>query len=155
MINKIAIIYNKLKNIPGGKFIFSKLIGMAAPYSGTINAKIVHLSNGYAHVNMADRRKFRNHLNSIHAIALMNLAELTSGLSLLYTLPVDARGIVKGLSIKYFKKARGNLKCECYCNPPEISERKEYIIIAKIFDKHTDLVAQANACWLIAPKKNK
>lgn len=141
-----------LSPLPMGKTIFSKLLGRSAPYTGTIDAKVCELRKGYARVEMRDQKGVRNHLESIHAIALVNLAEVSTGIAVLYSLPDDARGILTGLSIEYLKKARGLLTSECRPEDlPTTNEKAEYEAQAEITDQSGDLVARAKATWLIGP----
>jgi uncharacterized protein (TIGR00369 family) len=155
MTNMIQQTYNALKKIPGGHFLFSQFIGYAAPYSGTIYADIEELKDGYARISMKDRRHLRNHLKSIHAIAMMNLAELATGLAINYSLPKNARGILTHLGIDYKKKARGTLTVECFCTIPGNNSRTEYEVIAEIKDKQKNVVAVAKARWLVGPSEKK
>src|SRR5262249_46661447 len=122
----LRALWNGLRPIPGGRFLFSKLLGVAAPYTGTVGAQIVDLAPGYARVALRDRRSVRNHLGSIHAIALANLAEMGTGLAFNVGLPDGARGILTGISLEYVKKARGRLTIECRCDPPQTNERREF-----------------------------
>ncbi|MBA4159266.1 MAG: DUF4442 domain-containing protein [Gemmatimonadetes bacterium] len=145
--------WRRLQTLPGGKWLFSKLLGRMAPYTGTINARIEVLEPCHARVRMEDRRAVRNHLDSVHAIALMNLAEVTSGLALIVALPDDARSILTGLSIEYLKKARGTLTAECRCAAPETGERREHTIQAVIRDGAGDVVARAAARWMVGPRE--
>ena len=150
--NAIYARWLSLKDKPGGKRLFSFLLGRMAPYSGSISPRVEELSPGRCVVMMHDRGKLRNHLNSIHAVALMNLGELASGLAVVAALPPNARGILAGLSIEYLKKGRGTLRAVCRCPAPESSERREYEVAAEISDRDGDTVARITARWLVGPE---
>ncbi len=138
-----------------GRVAFSRMIGQMAPYSGTIGAEVVELERGYAKIQMQDRREVRNHLNSVHALAVSNLAELTSGLAMLYSVPENARSIITGLSVEFVKKARGILTAECSCDVPETNQRREYQFEVNVKDATRDLVAKATVRWLVGPEETK
>jgi len=140
--------------LPGGKWLFSRLLGRLVPYTGTIGATIRVLEPGYCVVVLRDRRKVRNHLHSVHAIALCNLGEMATGLALMNGLPDKTRAILSGLSIAYMKKARGLLTASCRCAVPTDNRENEHLLNGKIHDEAGDLVAEITARWLIGPEKS-
>jgi acyl-coenzyme A thioesterase PaaI-like protein len=151
--NAMLARWQRLCRLPGGKVLFSIGVGRMARYTGTIRPRVVELEAGHARVRMRDRPAVRNHLHSVHAIALMNLAEVTSGLAMLAGLPDDARAIITNLSIDYKKKARGTLEAECSTSPPSTTERREHVLEVAVRDVRGDEVAHATARWLIGPKQ--
>jgi acyl-coenzyme A thioesterase PaaI-like protein len=150
--NEMLRRWQRLSARPGGKLLFSIGVGRMARYTGTIRPRVLELAPGYARVRMRDRAAVRNHLRSVHAIALMNLAEVTSGLAMLAGMPDDARAIITNLAIAYKKKARGTLVAECETTPPDTTERREYNLEAVIRDEEGDEVARATARWLVGPR---
>ena len=145
--------WKRFSNKPGGKWLFSRLIGFTVPYTGSIAANVVLLEPGHGIVTLKERRKVSNHLRSVHAIALVNLAEMVTGLTLLSSLPDDTRGILTGIQIQYHKKARGMLSAECVCEIPETNEEKELRLSGEIKNEDNELVASAIATWCIGPEK--
>lgn len=143
--------WQRLSSVPGGKRVFDRLIGAAIPYTGALGAHAEALGPGYACVRLDERRAVRNHLKSIHAIALCNLAELTGNLALAYSLPEDSRFIVTKLSIEYKKKARGSIVAECHCEPPRSAERQEYELPISLTDQSGAVVATALLTTLVSP----
>ena len=138
--------------IPGGAWAFSVALGRMARYTGSISARVRTLEPGLAVVEMRDRAKVRNHLNSIHAIALINLGEVATGLAMLSGLPDEARGIPTRLSIEYTKKARGTITAHCRVTPPDWRAPAEYDAIAELKDTGGAVVARVTARWKIGPK---
>lgn len=145
----IAIWWRRLSRLPFGKTLFSIMIGRTAPYTGSIGARVEELGPGHSRWVMRDRRKLRNHLGSIHAVALVNLAEVASGTAMLTALPPGTRGIVTGLAIEYLKKARGTLTAECRCEVPAIQGDTRYEVQSIVKDEAGDVVARATVSWLL------
>ncbi|MEP7064884.1 MAG: hotdog fold domain-containing protein [Gemmatimonadota bacterium] len=148
---KLRAQWARLSALPGGRALFSRMLGLMIPYTGSIHPQILELRPGYAKVQMRDRRAVRNHLHSVHAIALMNLGEVTTGLAMTFAMPDGARGIVTGLSMEYLKKARGLLTAECTAPAFDASVSGQHDFQANIVDTSGDVVARATAHWLVGP----
>lgn len=150
--NLIRQAWNLLSGVPGGKAVFSRLVGRMAPYTGSIHATVSVLKSGYAEVDMADRKALRNHLDCVHAIALANLAELAGNVALAYSLPDDGRFIVSGMEIEYVKKARGTIKAVGESPVPRTSVRAAYDVPVTLRDASGEVVAKAVLHSLVGPK---
>jgi acyl-coenzyme A thioesterase PaaI-like protein len=148
LASRLLAHWERLHRLPGGRWLFSRMLGQAVPYTGSIGARVESLVPGDVTVSLADRRAVRNHLQSIHAIALVNLAEMTSGLAMLTALPPNVRGIVTGLRISYGKKARGRLQATSQVTPPAVgTEPVDFDVTATIRDAAGDEVATATVTW--------
>lgn len=144
-------LWQRVRPFPGGSWVFSRCLGLMVPYTGSVGPHVRELRPGYARVTMRDRRAVRNHLGSIHAVALANLGEVTSGLALLALLPPGIRAIPVALSIDFVKKARGPLHCECACTAPAVSDSVEQDVGAEIRDGANEVVARVKVRWRLSP----
>ncbi len=152
----LLALWERLRPLPGGKAVFSFFIGTRIPYTGSIGARVEELQAGHARVRLRDRRRVRNHLGSIHAVALTNLGELAGGLATLTGIPPGVRGIVLRLESQYLKKARGTLIAEArWKRGPSVDldtmaqsdDAPECWVQANIQDRDGDDVARVRALW--------
>ena len=149
---QLLVNWRRLSALPFGNRLFSWIVGRSAPYTGTVGGVYREVRAGFARVELRDRRKVRNHLASVHAVALVNLAEMTSGVALMTALPMGVRGIVTGLSIAYVKKARGTLTCVCETSPPSsIAATQSFDVHATITDAAGEIVSTATVHWRLSP----
>ena len=144
--------WQRFSNKPGGKWLFSRIIGFTVPYTGSIAANLVSFEPGHGKITLRERRKISNHLRSVHAIALANLSEMVTGLTLLNSLPDDTRGILTSMQIYYHKKARGLLTAECVCDIPENNADRETQVSGEIKDEAGEVVETATATWRLGPE---
>ena len=150
--NLIRVAWDVLSGVPGGKHVFSRLVGRMAPYTGTIHAQVTVLRAGYAEVVMQDKKAVRNHLDCVHAIALANLAELAGNIALAYSLPDDGRFIVSGMEIEYTKKARGVITAIGESPTPRTATRAQYEVPVTLRDSSGEQVAKVILHSLVGPK---
>ena len=146
-------LWSTLAPWPGGTWLFSRLLGFTVPYTGSIGAHVRLLEPGHARVTLRDRRAVRQHLGSVHAVALVNLGEVTTGLAVLAALPSGIRSIVTSLSIEYLKKARGLLSCECRTAIPTLAGELDHLVAADIIDATGDPVARIQVRWRLSPPR--
>ena len=137
--------------LPGGSWMFSRAIGLAAPYSGSIGSRITYLGPGRCQMQMRDRRAVRNPFRSIHAVALVNLGELALNLALMTLKPKEARFIVTGLSATYHKKARGLLRTDIEMEPPDWNSEGDFEAECDLLNSDGEVVTTVSVSWKVGP----
>ncbi len=149
----IMRLWGLAQKVPGGPALFSRAIGRMAPYSGTIGARVADLAPGRARLELRDHKAVRNHLDSVHAIALANLAEMASGVAMLAGLPQGMRGILTGIEVSYLKKARGTLTALAEVDPPEDGYEGPLVLPVSIRNEEGEVVTEGRFHWKIGPAK--
>ena len=146
--HRLLGLWNRLSGRPGGRWLFMRLMGRMVPYTGALGAVVEELSPGRARISLRERRGVRNHLHSVHAVALVNLGEFASGLAVLTLLDPGVRGIVTQLSATYHAKARGRLEALCTVEG-QWAAGTTAEAVAHITDQSGREVATVTARWLL------
>jgi acyl-coenzyme A thioesterase PaaI-like protein len=137
-----------------GRWLVSKAICWRAPYFASIAPRIEWLEAGRCIVRIRDRRAVRNHIGTVHAIALCNMAELAGGLATDAAVPASMRWIPKGMSVRYLRKAVGAMTATASVPVIEAQdEASEAHALVEVRDGGGDIVFDADITMWIAPRK--
>ncbi len=83
---------------------------------------------------MKNKRAVQNHIQSVHAIAMCNISELTAGTMLEVSLPRDMRWIPKGMTVEYLKIAKTDLKAVCEISLDNLDSPQELPMTVHVTD---------------------
>jgi acyl-coenzyme A thioesterase PaaI-like protein len=144
--------WNRAKGSRLGRRLFSRALGRYAPYTGTIDSRVEELEPGRSSVSLRDRKAVRNHLNSIHAVALSNLTEVAGSLAIIASMQPNTRMIPVRLETEYIKKARGTLTAAGSCKAPEPGFEGELQGNVVIRDSEGDEVARGRVTVMIGSR---
>ena len=154
MATPMLDLYRRLTRWPGGRWLFSRLVCWKAPYFASIVPRIESLEPGRGIASIAHRRKVSNHIGTVHAIALCNLAEFVGGLTCEVSIPHGMRWIPKGMDVKYLKKAVGRMRATAVPAFPAHVADEGYALPfdVTIQDPQGDAVLTATIEMWVSPK---
>ena len=107
--SRLADTFARMSRWPFGRWLFGRVVCWRAPYFATIAPHFHVVASSRCEVAIRDRRCVHNHIGTVHAIALCNLAELAGGVVMEAGTPSRMRWIPKGMTVKYLKKAVGTM----------------------------------------------
>lgn len=154
MSSQALRLFRRLGGSPSGRWLFSKLICRRAPYFASIAPRIELLEPGRCIVQIRDRRAVRNHIGTVHAIALCNMAELAGGLATDATIPDAMRWIPKGMSVRYLAKARGTMTATAtVASIADAAVAQELQAHLEVRDLGNTVVFEADIAMWVSPRK--
>lgn len=155
MSTPLLALYGKISRWPCGHWLFSKAVCFKAPYFGSISPVITRLEHSRCEAVIKDRRAVHNHIGTVHAIALCNLAELCAGVMTDASLPKDMRWIPKGMTVAYLKRAKGRMHATAIPMIPITSSDTGYDLPVNVdvLDAGGDKVFHAEIRMWMSPRK--
>lgn len=147
-------IWEKMSCKTGGKWAFTRALCFKAPYFGSISPKFEELRPEFCKISITKRRSVLNHLGTVHAIAMCNMAELAGGTMTEVTVPSTHRWIPKGMTVDYLKKANTDLIATASPESKmDLSKATEFKVNVLVRDTDDDIVFRAVITMWISPKK--
>ena len=157
MANKTLTLFERMRRWPAGHWLFTRAICFKAPYFGSISPSIEVLEPGRCVATIRRHRAITNHIGSVHAIAMCNLAELVGGMMTEVSLPDSMRWIPKGMTVAYLKKAMGTLRATATPAIPIVHADQGYELPVEVavVDEAGDTVFRATIGMWMSPKSKR
>ena len=154
MSNLALNLWKKLSPLPMGKNVWSRMVSVKTPYFQSISPQMLELAPGKAVARMSKRRRVTNHIGTVHAIAMCNLAEFVGGLMTEVSVPSTHRWIPKGMSVQYLLKAETDLTASCHCDPlPSFGTSGfDWPVDVAVEDEKGQIVFRAQIQMWVSPK---
>lgn len=151
-LSSLSESFSYFSAMPLGARVFSGIISMGAPYSASVSPRITELSVKdtivKCSVTCEDYYWHRNPYNSVHAIALANIGELSSGLAAFTAMQAlkGVKGIPVKIAMEYIKKGRGTLTSTSTVDTKSFTS-ESVVLESIITDFKGEIVAKCLATW--------
>lgn len=152
-MNPVLKIWNKSKVSAFRRWLFSFMVCRKAPYFATIKPRFEVLEVGRAQVSMKKRRSVENHIGTVHAIAMCNLAEIAGGTLTEVSIPASMRWLPKGMTVSYLKVAKTDVTAFATLPAVEEGVARDVPAHVDIKDRDGNIVCQADITMYVSPRK--
>ena len=152
-MNSVLGAWRRLERLPFGKALFSRVVCWKAPYFASISPRFQELRPGYARVSMRKRRAVTNHIGTVHAIAMCNLAEIAAGTMTEISVPATMRWLPKAMQVEYLRKAATDV--EAVARADEVAEgpARDVPVRVDVKDREGEVVCRATITMWVSPRK--
>ena len=136
-----------------GRWLFARAVSRRAPYFGIIKPRFVALQPALCKVSMANRKGVRNHLDTVHALAIGNLCELAAGMVTEVSVPPTLRWIPRGMTIEYLRKADTEVTATARLDKSEWTDTQNIGVPVSVVDANGTEVVRAVISMYVSVRK--
>lgn len=147
-------LWNRFGKSKAGSWLASRVVCFKAPYFGTIRPRFTVIQPGRVELTFKKRRAVHNHIQTVHAIAMCNAAELAGGVCMDVSLDARFRWIPVGMSVRYLKMAKTDLRAVCRLENFDWSEPGDVNAPVNVYDSDGVEVFHAEITMRISARKN-
>ncbi len=148
-------LWRRLGRTAAGRWLHARVLCFMAPYFGTIKPVFTVLEPGHVELTFRNRRAVRNHIRSVHAIAMCNAAELAGGTCLDASLHADFRWIPVGMTVQYLKIAKSDLRAVCKIDSYDWETPQDVVMPVGVYDTAGTEVFHADITMRISPRRTR
>lgn len=147
--------WTRLSGIPGGRWLFGRIVCGRAPYFATIRPEFLELSASRCAARVPKRRAVENHIGTVHAIAMANLCELVAGVLMEAAVPRSMRWIPRGMTIEYLAKAATDVRGTAVLERGGWSGAEDVAVPVSVVDAGGREVVRATITMYVSPRERR
>ena len=146
--------WQRLSGTAFGRWLFSRLVCLKAPYFASIRPVFDVLEPGRAVAHFRKRRAVCNHIGTVHAIAMANLCEFAAGTVTEVSIPGSMRWIPRGMQIAYLGKAETDVSAAAVLPAVVEGVAQDIAVAVDVTDSHGRRVVHADITMYVSPRKS-
>lgn len=151
--NLLRKLTSRFGHSPLGRWVITQGVCFSAPYFRSIRPRFTRLEPGLVEARVANRRRVQNHIRSVHAIAMCNVAELVAGSCCELSISPALRWIPVGMSVEYKKIARSDVLAVCDARDLDWSSPGDRVLPVSVRDANGIEVFAARITMRLSPRK--
>jgi acyl-coenzyme A thioesterase PaaI-like protein len=136
----------------------SLLMRRVVPFLGTAKVDVVELTTERCVATVKNGRAVQNHIGTVHAGAMVLVAETATGMVVGMSVADERIPVVKSIKVEFKKRAKGAIRAEASLTAAQIeqirtTEKGEVVVAVKVTDETGIEPIQCEMIWAWTPKR--
>jgi uncharacterized protein (TIGR00369 family) len=158
--NQITRGLQQIANLPEAqrKQMLNAFVRQQVKFLDTVDIVIEEMTESKCITSIVNQTKVQNHVGTVHAAAMILLAETATGMALSMHISDNSFQVAKEMNVKFLKLAKGNLRAEATITEEQIqlarnNEKGEITVTAKVIDEAGNVPLEYTCTWAWTPKQ--
>ena len=156
--NRLARTLAKLDRVPAflRPWLRNLVMGRAGPLTGTARLNYVEMSPEQVVIEVANVRRVQNHIEGVHAAAMVLLAETATGMVVGMNVRDGYLPLAKTIHVDFKRRSQGGLRAVATLSPAQRelmqkNDKGEVSVLVQVSDESGEQPIQCEYIWAWIP----
>ncbi len=161
-VNRMSMAVNIINRLPVWlrRKLLSGILGAAVPYAGTTRIQILKLDAKSSTIQVTNHRRTRNHIGTVHVVAMVMVAESATGFIVGMNAPDDRMVLLKKMTIDCKRRCEGTITAKAELTDEQVAlirntQKGDTIVKVTVSDETCHEPIQCEMIWAWTLKRNK
>ena len=157
MLQKVYAQVDKLPT-PLKTRAFTLLFGRAVKYFKTSGLKFEWIEPNHSIVVIKNRPYVQNHIGTVHAVAMIMIAESATGALVGLNVPANAIPVIKRMEVEFQRRTQGAMRAEARLSTDQVGQiraeaKGELLVPVRVTDESGEAPIECRMLWAWVPRK--